>query len=429
MIRTNLDFRGLLKLKKLTGGYFITTIINQSIPFLVLPIITRYLTPAEYGSLALFNFYLAISYALAGHAVPNVVSKHFYSTDKKNISEIIGNSIVLVGLLSFLVLMFVVIAYPWLQIYLNIPFLWLVLIPIASFSHIVFAIGLTVFRNLRKVALFSKYKILNTILNITISLFFIIVLLWGWQGRAFGIVLSFVISALLSFWYLKKNDYISFAISRNVISKILNVLIPLIPNSFQSVMISQVGIFFIQYYFTKDLLGLYSIGYQVSTVIKLLISTLSMSWFPYLYAQISKKEMKNKLFITRMLFSIYCIVFAGVVFINLTAGYILKIMTTPAFFGAIEFIPWFTIGFMFYGYYVLLMPILIMHNQQKYISLVSFTNMIAMVIFIFLFIELFGYIGVAYAFSITYFLMFIAFFWKVQRVMPLPWVRALKIWN
>ena len=33
------------------------------------------------------------------------------------------------------------------------------------------------------------------------------------------------------------------------------------------------------------------------------------------------------------------------------------------------------------------------------------------------------------AFALIYFLMFLAFAWKIQRIFPLPWFRALKIWN
>lgn len=429
MFNLNINMQGLWHFGKLSGGYFVTAIINQSMPLLILPILTRYLTPAEYGGLALFTFYFAISKTITGAPIHQVVSKYFFSSDKKSIAEIIGSSIIIVGALSLSALIVIIVMYPYLQYYLNIPLLWLALMPPASFAFIVFSIGLTVLRNLKNVALFGKHQIFNTVINIVISLILIVVLTWSWHGRALGIIISYFISALIVFWYLHKSGYISFAISKNLFNNILRTVIPLIPNSFQLVLISQMGIYFIQYFFTKDLLGLYAIGFQVATVINILVTTLNMSWSPFIYEQISKEKPFNKLYVTRMLYVFMGVICGGVIFINITSGIILRIMTTPDFYGANEFIPWLTVGFMFYGFYILLMPILIKNDKQNYISVVSFISMIVMVFLNYWFIGLFGYIGVAYAFCLTYFFMFIAFFYQAKKVMPLPWVRALKIWN
>jgi O-antigen/teichoic acid export membrane protein len=195
------------------------------------------------------------------------------------------------------------------------------------------------------------------------------------------------------------------------------------------VVISQVGIFFIQYFYTKDLLGVYSVGFQIALVIKLLIDTLGLSWSPFLYQQLSNIKDFNKLYVMRLYYSIIGIVFLGIVLINVFSELILRIMTTSRFHGAAEFIPWFTLGILFHGMYVLLMPILIKHEKQKYISTVSFLNMVIMIGLNFGFIKLFGYIGVVYAYCLTYFVMFLAFAWQSQKVFPMPWLKALKIWN
>jgi len=78
---------------------------------------------------------------------------------------------------------------------------------------------------------------------------------------------------------------------------------------------------------------------------------------------------------------------------------------------------------------MLLYPVLIKNEKQRYISIVSFVNMIFMLVCNVLFVRWFGYIGVAYAFTITYFLMFVSFFVKSQQILPLPWIKALKIWK
>jgi lipid-A-disaccharide synthase-like uncharacterized protein len=52
-----------------------------------------------------------------------------------------------------------------------------------------------------------------------------------------------------------------------------------------------------------------------------------------------------------------------------------------------------------------------------------------MIILNFLGIKLFGFMGIAYAFTMTFFILFLALFWQAQKVFPLPWLKALNIWN
>ncbi|MBN1472286.1 MAG: oligosaccharide flippase family protein [Syntrophaceae bacterium] len=427
--KLNVELGGLVHLYKMSFGYFVTTAVNQALPFLFLPILTRYLSPPEYGSIALFALALAVSNSLAGVPMPTVIFKHFFSTDKKYIAAIIGNSIVIVGLFCLVLILFIIIFLPFLQSYLELSLPGLILIPFTSFAFIVFSLGLSVLQNTKKVLAFGMFQVGNTVISLFISLVFIVALLWGWQGRALGIIFSYFISALIAFAYLRKNGFVSFALSAKLSRHILRVVVPLIPNSFQSVIIVQAGIFFIQFYFSREMLGLYSIGFQLAVIIQLLGTTLCMSWSPFLFEQLSHENRMNKFYITRLFYALSAILVAGVLFINAASGLILKVMTTPEYSRAREFIPWFTVGFFFQGLYTLLFPILIKREKQNFISAVSFVSMLAIILLNILFLRSFGYLGGAYAFCLTHLLMFVTLFWKAQSILPLPWLRALKLYR
>lgn len=419
----------IINIGRFSGGYFLTTLVNQSLPFLILPILTRYLTPAEYGMLSLFTLYLLLSNSLSGVSIPAVVSKNFFSESKEYTAEVIGNSIVINVVLSFITMLLAAVLYYFFADELEVPLEWLLLIPLGSLSFVIFNIGLNVMKLNRMVWTFSKHLIGNTAFNIGLSLLLIIVFIWGWQGRAAGILLSYFLSALISFYFLRRNGYISFKLSKVLMREVLRVVLPLIPNSVQSVVISQVGIFFIQFYFTKDLLGVYAIGYQIAFVVKLLIMTIGMSWTPFLYEQISKSNGFNRLNMARNMLGLYLLLIGGLLFVNLVSGFVLRVMTTPEFFPAHEFILPLTIGFVFHGMYAFIMPILIRNNQQKFISVTSFINMILMLVLNIGLVKIYGYMGVAYAFAVTYFAMFIMLFWKANKVQPLPWGKALVFWK
>ncbi|WP_321307513.1 oligosaccharide flippase family protein [Marinifilum fragile] len=415
----------LINMAKNHGGYFVTTFINSSLPLLFLPVLTRYLEPAEYANIALFNFYLALSNSLSGTSVPVVISKNFFEKPKEYIAKIIGNSIRIVFMFSSITTILILIFYKQIESFLDLPLLWLLLIPWGSFFFILFNMALTVHRNEKKVLVFSYHKIGNTFVNILISLFLIVVLLWGWQGRVVGILASYFISAIWALYYLKKQHYLKLSFNKDLTKDILKVILPLVPNSFQYIIISHVGLFFMQLYFAKDVVGVYSVSYQISFSISLLYTTLSFSWNPYVYEQLSRKGKINAIEFTRYFYLLSAVVFSGVVFLYLFSGFILKVLTTNEYMGATVFIPLLSLGFFFKGMYVLLLPILMKHEMQKNVSLISLVNMFLMLGLNIVFIKLYGPIGVTYAFCATCFLLFLPVIILVQKVNPLPWLKAL----
>ncbi len=416
-------------LMRFSGGYFLTTFVNQALPFLILPILTRFWSPEEYGTFVLFNLYLMLVNTLAGTSIPAVISKHFFDTDRQHVAELNGNSIILSGLLSLAAMALILMVFPFAGDLIDVPLFWMLMIPIGSFAFVVFNIGLNVMKNERKVFAFSQHQVGNTAINMGLSLALVALLLWGWEGRATGILVSYVLSAVFALYYLHRQKYLSFHVTKERMREVWKVVLPLIPNSLQSVIISQVGIFFIEFYYTKELLGIYAIGYQIAFVVKLVVLTLTLSWSPYLYEQISAVGTVGRVQLTRYFIGLWALLAAGLVFVNVVSGFILRLMTTPEYYSAEEFIFPLTLGFLFYGLYVFLMPILIRHEQQNYVSIVSFINAALMIVLNFVLIEVFGYMGVAYAFCITYFVMFAMLFWRAEQIMPLAWGKALMFWR
>ncbi len=414
---------------RFSGGYFITTLVNQALPFLILPILTRFWSPEEYGTFVLFSLYLMLMNTLAGTSIPAVISKHFFDSERREVAELIGNSIVISALLSLVVLVLTVLVFPFVSHLIEIPLVWLLVIPIGSFAFVVFNIGLNVMKNERRVMTFGKHQVGNTVINLGISLALVMLLLWGWEGRAVGILVSYFLSAMVVLYYLHRNQFLSFHITKSRMQQVWRVVFPLIPNSVQSVIISQVGIFFIEVYYSKTVLGVYGIGYQIAFVVRLLVLTLALSWSPYLYEQISAVGQVKRVQLARYFLGLWALLLAGLIFVNAVSGFILRLMTTPEYYGAQEFIFPLTVGFLFYGMYVFLMPILIRNEQQKYVRSVSFINAALMIALNFGLIEIYGYMGVAYAFAITYFVMFAMLFVRAQKVMPLPWSRAVVFWK
>lgn len=423
------DIKGIKNLFNMSKGYFLTTIINQAIPFLLLPVLTRFLSTEEYGNVSLFNFYFLICFALVGSSIPNVVSKHFFDQDKEFISNLVGNCIATSFFLMIIVAFIIAVTYHWVADYLAIPLFWMLLLPPGALCSVILSLGLTVCRNSHRVFHFGCHQVANTVANLTMSLLLICVFGLGWIGRAVGMLGAYFFSAIVMLVYLWRSGFLKWNYQKSMQEEIRKIIIPLIPNSVQMTIISQVGLFFMQLYFSKELLGLYALGFQIAFCVKLLVDTISMSWSPFLYQQISDHEKMNKLYVTRLLLVLYAALLLGVVVVCLLTKPVLVLMTTPDYYGAQQFVPWFALGMAVYGMYVFLNPILIKTNQQRFIGRISLLSMAFMIAANFLFAKWFGYMGIVYAYCAVYAFLGVLLVVRAQKVFPLPWLSAMKIWK
>lgn len=401
----NANIKGVKSLVNLSKGYFLTTIINQALPFLLIPVLTRYLSTEEYGMLSVFTFYMAVCHAILGAALPTVVAKYFFEWEKEAVSSLIGNCVLLALKYTLILVAVLVLSWPLLGTNWGVSLPFILLIPISSFGLIVFSIGLNVCKNERRVFHFSVHQISNTTLNVLFSLLSVCLFLWGWGGRFCSIGIAYLISAVIMCCYLKKRGYMNLSYSSSLQKEIKKVLHPLIPNSVQMILIAQAGLFFMKIYFGSGILGQYALALQISTCMKLLIDTLNMSWQPYLFEQLSLGESMDKSLVGRCLILLLSLLVVGGIFLNLISEPLMEIMATSEYFSATKYLPSLIIGWLFYGVFVFIQPILIKHEKQRVIGVVSLVSLLVMLLANTILPQLLGEMAISYSFAMVYFVL------------------------
>ena len=75
--------------------YLVSTILNSTIPFLLLPVLTRYLTPEDYGIIVTFQLIVAVLTATIPLNLNGAISVQFFKIDLEVLKKYIGNSIII----------------------------------------------------------------------------------------------------------------------------------------------------------------------------------------------------------------------------------------------------------------------------------------------------------------------------------------------
>ena len=100
MIKNELKF-----LLKHTSVYGIGTVVRQAVSFLLLPVYTRYLTPADYGVMALVNATMGIIGIVVSVGINNAMSRFYFDfeaeEDKKTVISTVYTIVISVGVVFF----------------------------------------------------------------------------------------------------------------------------------------------------------------------------------------------------------------------------------------------------------------------------------------------------------------------------------------
>src|SRR3989338_1934299 len=190
------------KLFKNTLVYTSSNILNRAIPVFLLPILTYYLSPYDYGIIATFEILVAIAFIFVSLNTPGAVGVSFFKMDKSNLKIYIGNAITLVSI-SFLAISGIIflIKTP-LSLMLKFPANWLPIIGIVALLNFGCTLTLTLWQSEQRPLPYGFFQISQTFLNLGLSLYFIVILNGQWQGRLWGTIISLIIFAIVGIFVI-----------------------------------------------------------------------------------------------------------------------------------------------------------------------------------------------------------------------------------
>ena len=130
------------KVFKNTVMYTISSFIVALLPFLLMPVLTRYLSTEAYGFTVTFNAILNILIVLISFCMPSVISIKFFKLEKKDVSIYIFNAFLII-IISFLIISLLVFLFRnQISFYTKFPVDWISSILIAGFFQTIILITL-----------------------------------------------------------------------------------------------------------------------------------------------------------------------------------------------------------------------------------------------------------------------------------------------
>jgi O-antigen/teichoic acid export membrane protein len=409
--------------------YTIVSVLQGAVGFIMLPFITYYLSPEEYGIVSVvmaITSFLSIIYTLS-FEYSIIRLYHDVSDNLENVKKLFSSAIFFLCISGVLFTIILVLSGSSLFniIAKGIDFNPYILLGILSvFFKPPFILYQALLRTQQKALRYGLFSIGNFLTNIIL----IVVFLHFFKLKALGIIYALVITSLLFsiLTIIINRHYIFIKPEKKYLSSILSYSLPLIPDSLSGWAITMTDKLFLNNLKSTIFAGIYNIGTLFGDIINMFNSAVNQAFQPWFFEKMKagKNGHSSIVFFAEIAICLYAIVAFSV---SLLGKEILLLMVGNDFVEAWKLLPFLTFVFVINGLAKFYINVLYFYKSySKYIPIVTICSALVNIILNMFFIPLWGMYGAAIASVLSMFFLFILSYYFSTKADKIPY-KTLKM--
>lgn len=420
-------FKEIKRLSLQSIVYGIGHFLVRGAQFIVIPIYTNYLNPAEYGAASVVISWIGcfnVIYLLG----MDVAFLRFFIVEKEPGQKRLIFSTCFLLLLIVGSLFSVIISHfspGFSELMFKSPnnalfvrysawILWL-----DALSTLPFLI----LRAEERAKMFVWLKLLGVIVNLIMNVIYIVFLKKGAEGIFLSFIWSSVISLILVTPYIRKTFLLTFNV--NMLKEILNFGLPYILPGLSIWALDLIDRQQIEWYLGAEPTGIYSANYKFGMVMALFVAAFRFAWHPFF---LSIREQSN----AKQIYSRVLTYFVGLSgwFYLLMSFFVQdiamiqwngKYLLGKEYWSGLPTIPLIMLGYVFYGVHVNCIVSIYLTKKSIYLPLVTVPAALLNIIMNIVLIPRYGIMAAAFNTAVAYFVMAAAQYRLTQWIYPIPY--------
>jgi len=409
-----------------TTVYGLGAMLRALSSFLLLPLYTAYLTPADYGLVELMSIIVDLTTILLGSRVAVGIFKYYSdASDATEKSRVIGSALILLLAVNSLSVAILYVAADGIAGLLQAPREFPEALRIFSLVLIFGAINEVFFSYLRikdNPVRYVSASILKLLAQLSLNILFIVFMEMGFWGIVWGAVLSnAVVTIVFALWLLPEVGFhASWEQGRNLVKFSL----PIIFSSIGMYYITFGDRYFLQLYEGIAVVGVYAIAYKFGFMLFSLVWGPFSTYWSAQQFEYAKLENAGELF-GNVFFFANVILLTAATGILVLAPHFIHLFSQPAYLGAIELIPWIVVAYIFQCWTEYTRFGILQAAATRFIAYATLLTVVCITIFYLYWIPREGAVGAAKATLAAFAVRFYIVYYFSQRLFPMqiPWYR------
>ncbi|EKF54444.1 polysaccharide biosynthesis protein [Galbibacter marinus] len=412
-----------INLLKNISGFAFFNVLNSTIPFLLLPVLTAYLSPEHYGVVDIFYNTTLIITPVIGLCVVQSIGRFYF--EKIVLSKFVSTVLVILlssGLIiTALSLVFNIVFEDYLLSYDIPPYLIFLAFLYTLFTQIS-EILLALWRVSYKVAHFGIFRVSKTALDLGLSIFLIVSLGYGWQGRIYPqVVVAFIFAAIALYLLFRLGYLDGLKADKTYKKEALSYSVPLIFHTFGGYVINFSDRFFILLMLSMSDVGIYSVAYQIGMVISLVQNSFNQAWVPFFFQKLNENTPASKRKIVQITYIYIAFLIVMTLLIYLLIPVIYKYFINESYSDGASLIIWVLLGFLFNGIYKMLVNFLFYDKRTRLVAVLSISSASLNIVLNYFLIKFNGITGAAQATMLTFLFFMLVILYVTLKSYKMPW--------
>lgn len=419
----------LKNLGKHTVIYGAGMLLGRMVSFIMLPIYTHYLTPADYGVLELLTITTDVISMIVGIGLTSTVVRFYTKYDsQEEKNKVVSTALIMMFVTSLLInficillsdkfstLVFETVDYTR---YFQLSFIIL-------FLQAGVEIPLILIRLKQDSTLFVLTNLSRLILQLSLNIYLVVILKIGVAGILYSsLISSIVITSFLIFYTIR---YIGFVFSSARCIEMLRFGYPLIFWSLGSFILTFSDRYFLNIYSDLRTVGIYSLAYKFGFLLGMFVSPFNLIWEPKRF-EIAKQPDGFLLYKKVFMYLNIALLMISLI-LSVFIKDILMLMSDPSYWEAYRLVPIILIAYIFQTWTAFCNIGLFIKEKTNLYGLSAAISVIIVTLANVLLIPRFSAYGAAWATVIAFGIRLLAVLWYAQKeyYVDFGWIKNLQL--
>jgi len=422
----------LIRVAKTSAVYSLGSLAEKGIGFFLVPMYTRYLTPEDYGVLAMLGAVVAPMAVIAGLGVSSGLTMSYnqeYDDNEQERRRAVGTVLAITAISgTALLAVILILSTTFSNLFFSTPIYstCFKLMGIAMFLETLLAVGLLVLRIQERAVRYVSVVLFKFVVGIGLNILLLVGFKWGIQG----VLVSAIISSLLAWLYIgiKLTWEIKPKVSLMQFKIMFLFGFPIMFSGIIHQVMSLSDRYFIQFMVGSTELGLYSLGSRFGMIVSaLVIMPFILAWGPFAWAVYREP---NALETYARTTTYYLLVAGGVALvISALAREAIQIMATPDFYSAYRVVPFIALAWVIHGLVNMAALGMALAKKTWWMPIIVAIATVTNLGLNFLLVPMWGMVGAAIATAVAFSILPTGLVLVSRRYIKVPyeWARLSKI--
>ena len=409
--------------------YGLGDVATSVVSLLLLPVYTKYLTPSDYGVIAMLLTVEASGKIIFRWGVDTAFMRLYYDCADQKARQRLASTlfIFLLAVNGSLLLVSLPLSGALSELLLG-SLDYRLLISLVLINTFVVGFYFIPFQVLRIVEQPKPFIALVFSRSASTLILRLVLVIWAGMG-VMGVVLADIVvtgvfTLILGRWFA---PLIRPMFSMAVLRDALGFGLPRIPHSLAHQVMGMADRYFLNAYATLHDVGLYSIGASFGLALKLFLSAFEYAWTPFFLGVMKEPDAKRiYTTVSTYVFAVLVLLAAGLCAV---AADLIRLTTTPEFYSAARVTPWIALGVLCQGIYLVGSIGLVITKRTTRYPIATGLAAAASLMANALLIPRYGMIGAAWSNTVAYATLAAATVGFSMRAYPIryEWLRLLRI--